>query len=99
MPAKLYFSAGIRPITAASRVSKPRLARLVTSIQKVLENSISMGGTTLRDFTNSSGDPGYFKQQLNVYDRYDQPCRVCTTPIRQKTLGQRATYWCSKCQS
>ena len=92
------FRAGIRPTTAAKRLSKPRLAKLVTAIKDVLSDSIREGGTTLRDFLQSDGEPGYFKQRLFVYDRKGEPCRVCGTAIRQAVLGQRATYWCPVCQ-
>ena len=92
------FRAGILPRTAASRLSKPRLARLVDSIREVLADAIADGGTTLRDFLNSDGQPGYFKQRLFVYGRKGEPCRVCGTPIRQAVIGQRSTYWCPQCQ-
>lgn len=92
------FRAGIRPATAARSVSKPRLGKLVAAIREVLADSIREGGTTLRDFLKSDGEPGYFKQRLFVYGRKDEPCRVCGTPIRQAVLGQRATYWCPACQ-
>ncbi len=92
------FRAGIRPDMPANKVSKPRLAKLVASIREVLSAAIEEGGTTLRDFLNSDGKPGYFKQRLFVYDRKDEPCRVCGMEIRHAVLGQRATYWCPKCQ-
>ncbi len=92
------FRAGILPRTPANKLSKPRLARLAEAIRQVLTESIEQGGTTLRDFLHSDGKPGYFKQRLFVYDRTGEPCRVCATPIRHAVLGQRATYWCPKCQ-
>jgi formamidopyrimidine-DNA glycosylase len=92
------FRAGIRPATPASRVTKPRLAKLVKSIRQVLAESIEQGGTTLRDFLNSDGEPGYFSQSLFVYERKGEPCRACGTPIRHAVMGQRSTYWCPKCQ-
>ena len=92
------FRARIRPRTAARRLSKPRLAKLVAAIRAVLTESIAAGGTTLRDFLHSTGEPGYFKQRLFVYDRKGEPCRLCATPIRHTVLGQRATFWCPQCQ-
>ncbi len=92
------FRAGIRPATVANKISKLRLQKLVVSIREVLSASILEGGTTLRDFLNSDGQPGYFKQRLFVYDRKGESCRVCGTPILQAVLGQRATYWCPVCQ-
>lgn len=92
------FRAGIRPAVAANKISRPRLAKLVTAIREVLSAAILEGGTTLRDFLNSDGQPGYFKQRLFVYDRKGEPCRKCGTPIRHAVLGQRSTYWCPACQ-
>ena len=92
------FRAGIRPTTPASRVSRKRLERLVETIREVLQDSIRQGGTTLRDFVGSDGTPGYFRQQLFVYERGGEPCRVCATPIRHAVLAQRSTYWCPACQ-
>jgi formamidopyrimidine-DNA glycosylase len=92
------FRAGIRPSTPAGRISRPRLARLVAAIREVLEDSIEQGGTTLRDFLHSDGEPGYFRQRLFVYERKGEPCRRCGTPIRHAVLGQRSTYWCPRCQ-
>ncbi|MGA0899514.1 MAG: bifunctional DNA-formamidopyrimidine glycosylase/DNA-(apurinic or apyrimidinic site) lyase [Luteolibacter sp.] len=92
------FRAGISPRIAAKRLSKPKLAKLVEVIRKVLTESIEEGGTTLRDFVNSEGNPGYFKQRLFVYGREGEPCRMCKAPIKQAVMGQRATYWCSACQ-
>jgi formamidopyrimidine-DNA glycosylase len=92
------FRAGILPKTPANKISKPRLEKLVASIREVLSAAILEGGTTLRDFLNSDGEPGYFKQRLFVYERKGEPCRVCGTTIRQAVLGQRSTYWCPVCQ-
>lgn len=92
------FRAGIRPRTAARRLSRPRLAALAESIREVLAEAIEQGGTTLRDFVQSDGQPGYFRQSLFVYDRADQPCRACAATIRQAIIAQRSTYWCPECQ-
>jgi formamidopyrimidine-DNA glycosylase len=92
------FMAGIRPTLAAGKVSLPRFLKLVKTIQEVLTASIEMGGTTLRDFLNESGEPGYFKQTLHVYDREDQPCRLCGTPVKRIVQSNRSTFLCPKCQ-
>jgi formamidopyrimidine-DNA glycosylase len=92
------FRAGISPLTPANGLSKVRLGKLVQAIREVLAAAIEEGGTTLRDFLNSDGKPGYFKQRLFVYDRKCEPCRVCGAEITHAVLGQRATYWCPKCQ-
>jgi formamidopyrimidine-DNA glycosylase len=92
------FRARIHPCLPANQLTKPMATRLVSAIREVLADSIAQGGTTLRDFLKSDGQPGYFKQRLFVYGRKGEPCRICTTPISHTTLGQRATYWCPSCQ-
>jgi formamidopyrimidine-DNA glycosylase len=92
------FMAGIRPTLAASRISKPRAARLLQAVREVLTRAVQKGGSTLRDFSNTDGQAGYFQLEAMVYDRAGLPCRVCGTPIRQIRQGQRATYFCPNCQ-
>jgi formamidopyrimidine-DNA glycosylase len=92
------FAAGIDPRRAAGKVSRERYARLAAEVKRILAWAIERGGTTLRDFLNPDGAPGYFFRELNVYGRAGEPCRVCGTPIRQVTLGQRSTFWCPRCQ-
>lgn len=92
------FYAGILPGRAAGRVSRERLQKLAESVKMVLQRSILQGGTTLRDFLREDGSPGYFRQQLAVYERKGQPCRICQTVIKHRVLGQRSTYYCPKCQ-
>ncbi len=92
------FNAGIHPKRAAGRISAERMSILAAAIKSVLDLAIEAGGTTLRDFHGGDGEPGYFKQQLNVYGRVDMPCRVCKTPIRAVVLGQRSTFYCHQCQ-
>lgn len=92
------FLSGIRPRTAARRISNAKYDLLVSNIRQVLSNAIAMGGTTLRDFVGGDGKPGYFQQTLNVYGRKDEPCRICETPIKHIVLGQRSTYYCPRCQ-
>ncbi|NIB39552.1 bifunctional DNA-formamidopyrimidine glycosylase/DNA-(apurinic or apyrimidinic site) lyase [Pseudomaricurvus alkylphenolicus] len=92
------FSAGIRPTSAAGRISKERYRRLASEIKAVLARAIEQGGTTLRDFVGGDGKPGYFQQQLLVYGRTGKPCRECDRPLKEIRLGQRSTVYCSHCQ-
>lgn len=91
--------AGIMPGKAARRLSLAACTRLVEEIKTVLAHAIESGGTTLKDFTNEAGNPGYFSQQLNVYGRAGEPCYRCGATIRSRVLGQRTSYYCSSCQS
>ncbi|MBN8728891.1 MAG: bifunctional DNA-formamidopyrimidine glycosylase/DNA-(apurinic or apyrimidinic site) lyase [Xanthomonadales bacterium] len=92
------FAARIHPARAAGRISRERYARLADAVKRILEYAITRGGTTLRDFISPDGLPGYFEQELAVYGRAGQPCRVCGTPIRALVLGQRSTFHCPHCQ-
>jgi formamidopyrimidine-DNA glycosylase len=92
------FRAGISPRRPAGRLTRAQAQALTRAVKSVLKEAIKIGGTTLRDYVNASGTPGYFKQKLFVYERARQPCRVCKTPIKQVPQGQRSTYWCATCQ-
>lgn len=92
------FLAGISPRRAAGRVSASRYEILADSIRTVLEQAIQQGGTTLRDFVNESGKPGYFQQTLNVYGRDGAKCPRCGTQIRALRIGQRSSFLCPSCQ-
>lgn len=92
------FLAGIRPQTAAGKLSLARLTNLVTVIKEVLAAAIQQGGTTLRDFVSAEGKPGYFAQQLFVYGRAGQPCLRCHSTLCEIRLAQRSCVYCPKCQ-
>jgi formamidopyrimidine-DNA glycosylase len=93
------FTAGLRPARSAGRISRNQYARLAVAIRDTLNRALKAGGTTLRDFRNGRGEPGYFQLSLNVYGREGEPCLVCGTPIKAKRLGQRNAFFCPKCQS
>ena len=93
------FRAGIRPGRAAGRVSHIAFARLLGEIRAVLSEAIEAGGTTLRDYSRVNGEPGYFEQSLNVYERAGLPCVNCEKIVQRKVIGQRASYYCPRCQT
>lgn len=92
------FAAGIDPRRPAGTVSRARYQRLAAEVKRILAWAIERGGTTLRDFLNPDGAPGYFFRELFVYGRDGEPCKVCSTIIRQQVIGQRSTFWCPRCQ-
>ena len=92
------FEAGIHPLRAAGRVSAARYEVLAEAIRQVLQKAIAAGGTTLRDFVNGAGAPGYFQQQLQIYGRAGEPCVHCGETVSHLQTGQRATYFCPRCQ-
>ena len=92
------FRAGIHPRRIAGRISRARFEPLVSSIRDVLRDAIEEGGTTLRNFVGGDGKPGYFRGSLRVYERDGLPCVNCGTAIERRVMGQRATYYCPRCQ-
>lgn len=92
------FRAGIRPDRGAGRISAARYEGLVGAIKTVLGEACEQGGTTLRDFVNDEGKPGYFSQRLQVYGRGGEPCISCKASLRETRLGQRSTVFCGQCQ-
>jgi len=92
------FLAGILPTRQAARISLSRYQSLVIHIKAVLIAAIAQGGTSLRDFTQADGRPGYFEQRLNVYGRAGEACVTCGAQLQNKMIGQRASYYCAVCQ-
>jgi len=92
------FRAGIRPTTAAARLSRMRCERLAEAVRSVLKEAISVGGSTLRDFSSAGGQEGYFMLDAAVYERAGEPCRICGARVRRIVQGQRASYYCPHCQ-
>ena len=92
------FKAGIHPKRKAGRISLDRYHRLAEAITETLSAAILMGGTTLRDFVNSDGKPGYFAQSLLVYGRGGAPCTECTTALKEIRMNNRSTVYCPRCQ-
>lgn len=92
------FDAGIHPAKAAGKLTRPQCMRLAAAVRHILKKAIDAGGSSLKDFVNSEGDPGHFMMQTKVYDRKGLPCKICKTPIAQIVQGQRSTYFCPQCQ-
>ena len=92
------FRAGVNPATPGEKLRPAMCDRLVACIKETLTDAIAAGGSTLRDFVDSAGKPGYFQQNYFVYDRSEQTCFKCGTLIRTMRQGQRSTFWCPHCQ-
>ncbi len=92
------FRAHIHPLKPSSTLTKKQCATLVTCIQQTLHDAIAAGGSSLRDFSHSEGQLGYFQHSFAVYGRKGQPCLMCQTPIASQIVNQRNTFWCPTCQ-
>jgi formamidopyrimidine-DNA glycosylase len=96
--AESLFRAKVRPQRQARTLTMAECKRLVSAIQNILQHAITRGGTTLRDFINPDGAPGYFEQELFVYGREGEICKVCASVIKAADLGPRQSLYCPKCQ-
>lgn len=93
------FQAGIAPERPAGSLTPVECGRLVVAVKKVLAEAIHRGGTSLRDYVDVDGNPGYFGLNLMVYGREGESCSVCGAALQQSRLGGRATCWCPVCQA
>jgi len=93
------FLAGIRPTVSVKRISRARYDELAGAIKQVLAKAITAGGTTLNDFPQADGKPGYFAQELQVYGRAGEACNRCGAELKSKVIGQRNTFYCPSCQT
>lgn len=96
--AESLFRAGISPLRPAGEIARERYRALADAVKAILAYAIDRGGTTLRDFLAPDGAPGYFEQELSAYGRGGEPCPRCGRPLKQASIGQRTTVWCTRCQ-
>jgi formamidopyrimidine-DNA glycosylase len=92
------FRAKIRPRRRASTLTRDELAKLLTSIRKVLREAIAAGGSSISDYVDSNGEAGFFQFKHRVYGREGKPCLVCRTPIKRIVIAGRSSHYCPKCQ-
>lgn len=92
------FMAGIHPELATQNLTPKQCERLAAVIKQVLTQAIIQGGTTLKDFIQPDGKPGYFAQVLQVYGRKGEECHDCGSVIQAKVIGQRNSFFCPNCQ-
>jgi len=93
------FQSKIRPDCPANQLTLVQWKSLSQNVKRVLRAAIKAGGTTLRDFKDTDGKPGYFSVSLQAYGRANQPCFICNTKINQIRLGGRSSFYCPSCQA
>lgn len=92
------YLARIHPRTPAAALSRAQIAALADAIRTVIHAAIDARGSTIRDYTDSQGQPGSAQLAHNVYARAGLPCPRCQTPLASDTIAQRTTVWCPACQ-
>lgn len=92
------FAAGLHPLLPAGGIGDAAAARLAGEVRRVLDKAVALGGSTISDFVAANGAEGGFQDDFFVYDREDEPCRVCATPIGRIVQSSRSTFFCPSCQ-
>ena len=95
---EILFSSKISPLKLGSSITHDECKIILKNSKKILKKAINSGGTTLNDYLNADAKPGYFKIQLNVYDRESEDCKKCSQKIKRIIQNGRSTFFCSKCQ-
>jgi formamidopyrimidine-DNA glycosylase len=91
------FRAGISPRRMATSVAGKRAERLVPHIRDVLNEAITAGGSTLKDYAGADGELGYFQRDHAVYGREGEPCPGCDCDgaVQRIVQSNRSTFFCS----
>jgi len=95
---EILFLAGVKPARPGSKITPTEAALIVKHTKAVLKKAIKAKGSTLKDYRMVNGDSGKFQNSFKVYSRGGEKCFSCGAAIRSEVLGQRSTYWCSRCQ-
>jgi len=90
--------AKLDPRRKVNTLNPEEIHNLHHAIQESLLSGIQHEGSTISWYRKPDGTPGGYQNHFNVYDRENEPCPRCGTPITKIWLGQRGTHFCSNCQ-
>ena len=96
---EVLFLSRINPRKKGKYITRKNASEITKHSKSILRKAINAGGTTLQDFFSPSGNKGYFKVDLNVYDREGKKCFDCSNLIKRIEQNQRSTFLCRNCQS
>jgi formamidopyrimidine-DNA glycosylase len=92
------FRARIRPTRRAHRVRRAEVTPLFDALRAVLCEAVDLGGSSISDYRDGDGRPGYFQLRLRVYDRAGEACLDCGATIRRVVQTGRSSFYCPRCQ-
>lgn len=92
------YATRIHPKRLTTTVSKPKLIELHGHIQRLLQRSIDVMGTSVDTYSGVNGQPGTFQNYLLAYNHEGAPCHRCGTKIKREKIGSRSAHYCPKCQ-
>ena len=97
---EVLFLSKVKPTKKTYLIKNSEIYKIIKNTKKTLKKAISLGGSSLRDFSSSDGKKGEFQQYFYVYGRKGENClnRNCNKKIKKIIIGNRATFYCPKCQ-
>ena len=97
---EVLFLSKVKPTKKTYLIKNKEIHKIIKNTKKTLKKAISLGGSSLRDFSSSDGKKGEFQQYFYVYGRKGENClnRNCNKKIIKTIIGNRATFYCPKCQ-
>jgi formamidopyrimidine-DNA glycosylase len=97
---EILFSSKIKPFRKVKTLKTFEIEKIIKFTKKILNNSIKLGGSSIKDFSSSDGKKGSFQQHFNVYGKKGEICSNinCKNKIIKSVISNRATFFCSECQ-
>jgi formamidopyrimidine-DNA glycosylase len=97
---EILFLCKINPCKKVSVLSKKECQKIILNSKKILLKAIAKGGSSIRDFKDTSGSKGGFQNEFKVYQQEGEKCKNlgCFDLIKKKIIGNRSTFFCDSCQ-
>jgi len=97
---EILFFSGVRPLKKIKKLKDNEIQKIIEFSKKIISKAIVLGGSSIRDFSSSSGKKGSFQQYFNVYGKKGENCPKvkCKGKIKKIVISNRASFFCDKCQ-
>jgi formamidopyrimidine-DNA glycosylase len=95
---EILFLAKVRPGRRAGRLTRREVEAVLQAMRVLLRRAIRDGGSSISDYRDGRGRPGYFQLRLRVYGRAGEPCLTCGTTVRRLVHAGRSSFYCPRCQ-
>ena len=92
------YAARIHPATLVERVSPVKLKRLYEALREVMRLSISLGGSSDKNYVDAEGKRGSYLKFAQVFRREGEVCGRCGTTLIKLRVAGRGTHICPRCQ-
>ena len=97
---EILFHSGIRPVKKINKLANFEIQKIIKFSKKIISKAIILGGSSIKDFSSSSGKKGSFQQHFSVYGKKGENCSKvkCAGKIKKIAISNRASFFCNKCQ-